>query len=272
MTRSALRASVPWRVDRDQLRRWRDRARHPLWWLPDSVAEQDEGYRRVWQNLRQVTEVEDGRHDTQQWRSDAGKFAICCVRVPVSALTPEIEVVRDALRPLPFVRLHPDHFLHVAIQELGFLSDTPGHRDEFAVDRLDEFIAMAERPVCNFAPFRMTFGGVNSFTDAAFLDVHDDGWLSRIHRRLRDFAILPVDARYPYLPTLTIAHYADPSPIGSLPKILSEWRDTEFGTFTVREVDIVLFEPNDPYPPLEIAHSFSLGSGHNPAESVVRPT
>lgn len=235
------------------------------------MSEQEEGFRRVWQNLRQVTEVEDGRHDTVHWRSHLGKFAICCVRVPISAIAPEIADVRRALRSLPFVRLHPDHFLHIAIQEIGFLSDAPKHRDEFALDRLEEFIAMSERPISDFAPFEIAVGGVNSFTDAAFLDVHDNGWLSRIHRRLRDFALVPVDHRYPYLPTLTIAHYVTSAPIGRLPAILSEWRDAEFGSFTVRDVDIVLLRPTEAYPSLEIAHSFSLGSGRNPAEIAFRP-
>lgn len=235
------------------------------------MSEQEEGFRRVWQNLRQVTEVEDGRHDTVHWRSHPGKFAMCCVRVPGSAIAPEIADVRSALSSLPFVRLHPDHFLHIAIQELGFLSDAPEHRDEFGPDRLEEFIEMSERPISDFAPFEIAFGGVNSFTDAAFLDIHDGGWLSRIHRRLRDFAIVPVDVRYPYLPTLTIAHYVDSVPIGRLPAILSEWRDTEFGAFTVRDVDIVLLRPTEAYPALEIAHRFALGSGRHPAEIAFRP-
>lgn len=243
-----------------------------MWWLPDSVSEQEEGFRRVWQNLRQAATVEDGRHDTAQWRNHSGKFAICCVRVPASALLPELAEVRQALRSLPFVRVHPDHFLHITIQELGFLTDSPEHRDEVAPERLAEFIGMAERPVSDFAPFEITLGGVNSFTDAAFLDVHDGGWLSRIHRRLRDFAIIPVDARYPYLPTLTIAHYTEPAPIGRLPAILSEWRDTHFGSFTVSEVDIVLISTNEAYPRLEVSHTFALGTGRNPAEIPIRPT
>lgn len=145
-------------------------------------------------------------------------------------------------------------------------------RDEFARDRLDEFIAMADRPISDFGPFEITLGGVNSFTDAAFLDVHDDGWLSRIHRRLRDFAILPVDPTYPYLPTLTIAHYVDAAPIGRLPAILSEWRDSRFGSFTANTVDIMLLDTAEPYPELEVAHSFTLGHGRNPAEAALRPT
>jgi len=196
---------------------------------------------------------------------------MCGVRVPTSALGAELHDVREALRTLPFVRLHPDHFLHIAIQELGFISEAPVHRDEFTRDRLDEFIAMADRPISDFGPFEITLGGVNSFTDAAFLDVHDDGWLSRIHRRLRDFAVLPVDPRFPYLPTLTIAHYVESAPMGRLPAILSEWRDSRFGSFTAHTVDILLLDTAEPYPELEVAHSFALGNERNPAEAAVRP-
>lgn len=259
------------RPDRERVRAWSRRARHPLWWLPDSVAEQEEGYRRVWQQLRQVAAVEDGRHDTERWRNGQGQFALCCVRVPADALGPDLNDVRRALRSLPFVRLHPDHFLHIAIQELGFVTDDPHHRDEIARDRLDEFIAMAERPIGDFPAFDITLGGVNSFTDAAFLDVLDDGWLARIHRRLRDFVILPVDARYPYLPVLTIAHYVNAAPIGRLPAILSHWRDSVFGTFTAESVDIVLLRRDEAYPHLDVAHRFPLGTGRNAAGTPFRP-
>lgn len=217
-----------------------------------------------------MTTVEDGRHDTGHWRRHSGKFALCCVRVPAAVLSPEFLEVRRSLRSLPFVRLHPDHFLHIAIQELGFLNHNPEHRDEFTRDRLDEFIAMSERPISDFAPFEITLGGVNSFTDAAFLDILDDGWLSRIHRRLRDFGIVPIDARYPYLPTLTFAHYVNSHPIGRLPAILSEWRDTRFGSFTVTAVDIVLLDSHRAYPRLEVAHSLALGSSRNPANIAIR--
>jgi 2'-5' RNA ligase len=259
------------RPDRERVRSWGRRVRHPLWWLPDSVDEQEEGYRRIWQQLRQMSTVEDGRHDTEQWRNRSGRFALCCVRVPASALGPELAEVRRALQALPFVRLHPDHFLHITIQELGFVTEEPIQRDEFGVERLDEFIEMAERPIAGFAAFDLTLGGVNSFADAAFLDVRDDGWLARIHRRLRDFLILPVDARYPYLPVLTIAHYVADAPISRLPAILAPWRDTRFGSFTVDAVEIVLLQPDEAYPHLEVVHTFPLGTVRAAADVVLRP-
>lgn len=242
-----------------RLRSLGSRIRHPLWWLPDPATEQDEAYRRIWQNLRQVTEVQDGRHDGPEWRSREGRFALCCVRIPTDTLSNDFARLRNALAGFPFVRLHPDAFLHIPIQELGFVTEVPEQRDELTGDRLQEFIALAEHPVMAFPQFDIALGGVNSFVDAAFLDVHDGGWLSRIHRRLLDFAIVPPDSQFPYLPHATIAHYTRSAPIGNLPAVLADWRDHTFASFRATRVEIVLLQPSTPYPELEIVHAFDLG-------------
>lgn len=185
---------------------------------------------------------------------------MCCVRIPRDALSQELEHLRSALAPFPFIRLHPDDFLHIPVQELGFLTDVPDQRDELTQERLGEFITMAERPVDDFPRFTITLGGANSFIDAAFLDVHDGGWLSRIHRRLLDFVVIPPDTHFPYLPHATIAHYTKSAPIGNLPAVLAEWRDQAFGAFEVARVEIVLLRTSEPYPELETVHAFELGN------------
>lgn len=215
--------------------------------------------------------MQDGRHDGPEWRSRKGRFALCCVRVPVEALSPELARLRAALSAFPFVRLHPDEFLHIPIQELGFLTDAPEHRDELTAGRLDEFIAMAEQPVDGFPRFTITLGGVNSFVDAAFLDVHDGGWLSRIHRRLLDFVVIPPDTHFPFLPHATIAHYTGAFPVGNLPAVLAEWRDRTFGSFEVTRVDVVLLPTTQPYPALETVHAFELGTRTAPVLTGPRP-
>ena len=45
------------------------RARHPFWWLPDPAVQQEAAYRRIWQNLRSLKEVEDGRAGSQGIRA-----------------------------------------------------------------------------------------------------------------------------------------------------------------------------------------------------------
>jgi len=245
---------------RSQLEELKRRARHPLWWLPDPAAQQDEAYRRIWQNLRTLNEVEDGRHDTPRWRAHGGPFAMCCVRVPAACFGPELDRLRQALVSFPFVRILPDTFLHIPIQEIGFLAPAPVQRDELTRTRLDELIAQAQRPLLDFPTFPVVLGPANSFADAAFLDVGDDGWLSRIHRRMLDFIAVTPSTRYPYLPHLTIAHYDRVAPIGNLPAVLAGWRDLPLGEFVVDRVEIVTIDTQEAFPPLEVVHEFMLGT------------
>lgn len=242
---------------------WLLRWRHPLWWLPDIPSEQDEAYRRIWQHLRQVSSVVDGRHDTAGWRSRNGDFVLCCVRIPAGELHPSLDEAREALSQFPFVRLHPDHFLHIPVQELGFLTTNPGRRDEFGQEWLDEFVVQAENPISEFGQFDVTLGGLNSFVDALFLDVHDNGWLHRIQARLIDFVAIPPNTQYSYLPEATIAHYTESAPMENLVATLTPWRDQMFGTFHVESIDVVKLQTGEPYPELELVHRFELGQQHS---------
>ena len=245
--------------------------RHPLSWLPDIPVEQQDAYRRVWDNFLTVPFVEDGRHDTDDWRAGASSFAICCVRVPREALNDEIERVRDALREYPFVRLHPDGFLHIPIQELGFVSMMPRARDEINLPRLEEFCSVARIPIAESPRFSVKVVGLNSFLDAPFLGIEDGASLSRIQRRLLDITLIPPNTRYPYLPHVTIGHYIEHAPIEDLPSKLASWKDTVFGTFEVTDIDVVTISTDETYPPLVEFQPLPLGTATATTPFVTSP-
>src|SRR6188472_501 len=108
------------RPNRAQLATVGSRARHPFWWLPDPAVQQDEAFRRIWQNLRSLKEVEDGRAGSQGSRAHRAPLAICCVRIPRQALGPELDDIRATLGQLPFVHLYPDGLLHITVQEIAY--------------------------------------------------------------------------------------------------------------------------------------------------------
>ena len=220
--------------------------------------DQDEAFRRLWQAFRSFRAVADGRHDTADWRSHDGVYAVCAVRVPAAALQPALDEFRAALRTFPYARVHPDHFLHITLQELGFVCAKPGRRDEISPARLDEFAGAAAAPIGALPPFSITLGGANSFQDAAFLDVHDRGRCARLHARLRDVAAVTTIPKFAYLPHVTLAHYTANAPLGNLPAALAAWRDHRFGTFPVTQVEILTLRVDEPYPPLETYAVFSL--------------
>jgi hypothetical protein len=243
--------------------RWLLKWRHPFWWLPDVPSEQDEAYRRIWANLRQIGHVADGRHDTEDWYRRPGDFIFIAVRIPDDVLTPDFDRLVTTLEQFPFTRIVPRHLLNITVQELGYLTETPKGRDEITGEWLDEFIRHAEVPIQSFRPFDVTLGGANSYVDAAFLDVHDNGWLSRIHGRLLDFVSQPPSTRYAYLPELVIAQYIDVAPIESLVKELTPLRDVTFASFRISTLDVMRVSTEQVYAEPEIIHTFELG--HEPS-------
>jgi 2'-5' RNA ligase len=244
--------------------------RHPLWWMPDIPAEQNRSFEGIWRQFSGLERVEDGRHDTEAWSNRQGEFVLCCVRIPTETLGAEFQELREKLEALqPLVRLHPPEFLHITVQEIGFVAAQPVWRDEFTQARLDEFLSYIEAPIADFSPFTVQLAGLNSFTDAAFLDVRDNGWLSRIHYRMRDFVIFPPNKHFPYLPVTTFAHYTKKAPAAELIELLTPYRDTVFGSFQVNEIDVVRLRVDEPYPPLQIERTIRLG--RHRLEAPVRP-
>jgi 2'-5' RNA ligase len=216
-----------------------------------AARRQDSSYRRIWQAFRQHDRVADGRHDTPEWRAHDGVFAGCAIRVPGDALQPALSELRDALAACPFVRIHPDQFLHVMLQEIGFVCDRPRGRDEWSAGRLEEYVVAATGAVAEATPFDLRLGGANSFQDAVFLDVHDRGACARLHTRFHDLAAVPIVPRFAFLPHTTIAHYTEEGPIGSLPATIARFRDRRFGTFVVSQIEVVTLRLDEPYPELE---------------------
>ncbi|HEY8445760.1 MAG TPA: 2'-5' RNA ligase family protein [Thermomicrobiales bacterium] len=216
-----------------------------------AARQQDGAYRRTWQAFRQHRVLADGRHDTEEWRSHGGAFAACLIRVPAEALQPALDELREALQPYPHIRIHPDGFLHVMLQELGFITERPANRFEISIERLDEFVSAATVAVGEATSFDLRLGGANSFQDACFLDVHDRGACSRLHARLHELAAIPVSPKYAYLPHMTVAHYTGPAPIGNLPATIARFRDRRFGTIAVSQIEIVTMATDVSYPPFE---------------------
>lgn len=240
----------------DWLLRWR----HPLWWLPDVPSEQDASYLRIWSQLRQIERVADGRHDTSNFLNRSGDLVIVCARVDTSVLQPVFMDLRKAIAEIDYVRLVPPSTFNITVQELGYLSAQPASRDEITQQWLDEYLEQCELSLRDFRPFEVTLGGVNSYADAAFLDVHDNGWFSRIHEVLVDFVSQPPRTRYPYLPEMVIAQYTRSAPIGRLVSTLTPFRDVTYGSFRVDHIDVLRIPTTEPFAEPVLVRSYPLGT------------
>jgi RNA 2',3'-cyclic 3'-phosphodiesterase len=207
-------------------------------------------YERVWDAFQRSHSTADGRHDTPHWRAHSGPYAACVVRVPAEALQPNLTDLRRELADLQGVRLHPDHFLHIMLQELGFVVATPRQPDEISEARLEEFAQSIVDPIASMRALPVTLGGVNTFQDAVFLEVRRGDPLSRLHERLFDLAAMATLPSYSYLPHCTIAHYDGTTPHDEALSLIARWRKGVLGAFAITEAEIVTLEPKEPYPEL----------------------
>ncbi|MBA3449773.1 MAG: 2'-5' RNA ligase family protein, partial [Chloroflexia bacterium] len=162
-----------------------------------------------------------------------------------------LSTVRDELLGLQGARLHPDHFLHIMLQELGFVVDHPTRSDEIAPARLEEFALAATSPVSDVQPFPVALGGVNSFQDAVFLEIGQNEPLNQIHERLFDLAAVPHIPSYPFLAHCTIAHYDGSVSPQAARTVIESWRAALLGQFTATEIEIVTMDPGSAYPELQ---------------------
>ena len=215
---------------------------------------------RVWEAFTQSESTLDGRHDTPYWRSHAGPYASCVIRVEAACLQSNLNLLRRDVSRLEGLRFHPDHFLHIMLQELGFVVDAPTHPDELSPARLEEFTQATVGAIASLNPATFTVGGVNSFQDAVFLQIDPSQPLRVIHERLFDLAAIPRIPTYPYLPHCTIAHYDGTVRVPDAVSVLMPWRDINCGEIEVTEIEIVTLDPSEPYPELQSYAVIPLGA------------
>src|SRR3712207_156949 len=89
-----------------------------------------EEYDRVWERFVDGRRLEFGGYMDPNWQEGHRLSASLIVPGEASRFHERLEPLREALRPFPFVSLHPDHFMHVTLVLLGFLVDRPEEEDE----------------------------------------------------------------------------------------------------------------------------------------------
>ena len=217
------------------------------------------GFDDIWRGFLGCPSLVDGRHDTPRWRDAEGPFALPLLRIDAAALQPALADCQASLAAFTGLRLHPDRFLHVTLQELGFVVDQASRPDELSKVRLEEFAQSAVGPVADRRPYRVEVGGLNSFEDAPFLEIHDDGSTSALHTRLFELSAIPRAAPFAYLPHVTIGHYLGAGRPSDVIAMIEPFRDRVFGELTVEAVEIVTLDPAETYPALRPYAIIPLG-------------
>jgi RNA 2',3'-cyclic 3'-phosphodiesterase len=206
------------------------------------------GYDQIWRDFVEGRRLEYGGHTDPSWREGHTISTSLMVRVDASSIRDRLLPIRDALRPFPFVSLHPDYFLHVTLYLLGFLSDDPDEEDEVAYRRLEEIEASARRALSDFPAFTVSLANLNAFPGAAFVEVYDGGMLEELRGTLSASCGL----KRPPGPThMTLAYFQAqdgfPAP-ESLVSTIARFRNWPVGEVPIANVEMTLLDLRSKYP------------------------
>jgi RNA 2',3'-cyclic 3'-phosphodiesterase len=220
-----------------------------------------EGYAEIWKRFKRERRLEFGGHTDPEWQE--GHFVSASFVAPVGAphLREGLKPLRDALRPFPFVSLHPDHFMHLTLLPLGFLVPKPEDENELSRERLEELGERAREALVGFPAFELDLANLNVFPGAAFVEPRDGGMLEK----LRDVVCGRCGLEKPTGPLhLTLAYLQEAD--GALAPdefvaAVERYRDWPVGKASVERVEITLLTlGSSPYPELETFARIPLNS------------
>src|SRR5215210_3700941 len=205
-------------------------------------------YAEVWERFVRERRLEFGGHMDPGWREGHALSASFMIPVEASRFRERLDPLRDALRPLPFVSLHPDHFMHITLVLLGFLVDEPEEEDELSRERLGEIEAGARRAMSGFPAFTVRLANLNAFPGAAFVELHDGRMLERLRDVLCGCCGLEKPPGPPHL-TLAYFHAPDGTPVPEeLVNAISRYRDWPVGELAVESVEMTVLDLSLDYP------------------------
>ncbi len=199
-----------------------------------------EGYARVWERFRSERRLEFGGHTDPAWNNGHALSASFMVPVDAAAIRDRLEPLRDALRPFPFISLHPDRFLHVTLLLLGFVVPEPGSEKEVSRERLRELESGAQEALRGFPAFPVELANLNAFPGAVFIEAHDGGMLRRLRDAIGEECGISSPPGPPHL-TIAYVHAPDGSPAPEkFVAAVERYRDWPVGNIVVEGVELTL--------------------------------
>jgi RNA 2',3'-cyclic 3'-phosphodiesterase len=211
-----------------------------------------EGYAEIWERFKRERRLEFGGHTDPEWRDGHAVSASFVAPVEAPHLREGLKPLRDALRPFPFVSLHPDHFMHLTLLPLGFLVPEPKAENEISREQLEDLGERAREALVGFPAFEVDLANLNVFPGAAFVEARDGGMLEMLRDTVCERSGLDKLSGPLHL---TLAYLQDAD--GALPPdefvaAVERYRNWPVGKFSIERVEITLLNlGSSPYPDLE---------------------
>lgn len=205
-------------------------------------------FKKVWDDFKAGRRLEHGGHTDPEWRGDHTLSAAFVIPVEAEDFAGTLRPLKDALRPFPFVSLHPDYFMHISLVLVGFVDNAPENPDEFSEEKLEGLAQSAKDALSGFGEFGVRLANLGAFPAAAYVEAHDgNGEIDALRETLLIGCGLESKTGPPHL-TLAYFRAEDGTEApGDLIDAIEPYRDWPVGEFTVRSVDLTVLDLRSEY-------------------------
>lgn len=209
-------------------------------------------FAEAWQQFStERTTADESAHIAYQGMRDRkSSFMAFLIPVVATSIVEATRPVREALTQAGIMDVLPSHYFHVTVLPVALANDLPAGSIARMMDR-------TSRALRGIPSLRLTLRGVNSFTSAAFVEVHDpQGTISVVRNALHEamtrtgipgFAAgTPEDPHEaPFLPHMSICYYRDQYPTAEVGTALEPFRDMEIGSLRVDSITLAAMPYSD---------------------------
>lgn len=221
------------------------------------------GYQRLWNRRTQPPIVTEGWADSD-WARGRTDYITFLIRVEAPEIIAASQRAQEGLRAFSCVDPFPPEYLHLTIKETGcFLVDEKGSDDEITREGINLLVESATEALDGMEGFKVDIRNINNFRSNIVAEAHDGGEIREMNRRLMGLdGVKEMGYDYPrFLPHMSLCQFKGLDDYTGLIGFLEENRETGFGDFMVKNVELVkaILPVKGRYPVLETKHRFRLG-------------
>lgn len=159
------------------------------------------------------------------------------IRIADDAIAARVQPMQDALRGLAHVESHPGGRLHVTVMNVG---SGVGLESENTITEVDlpALIERCRAVIADAQPFTLDLHDVNGFPAVLFIEAHDGGAITEMRNQLCHAIPGLAADRFEFVPHMSIAAFAAPTPVAPIVKSVSRFRDYPVGELRVESIEL----------------------------------
>jgi len=218
-----------------------------------------ERFREVWRKRSEIEPDIVKSWTNNDWAKGRTRYLTFIARVKEKNLVEKIWRIQKQLSSIPCVDSFPKDYLHITVKGCGFLAESVEYEDDIPIENLQTIVDQAKE-ILHTPRFRIHLPKLNLFPSVVFLEVHDNGRIGELNRKLQSISeIGKMRFDYPFLlPHISVAQFQNDKEFGRLVSFLEKLRAVEFGEMTTDSIELAIAHLNGRYPQLEPIHTFQL--------------